>query len=71
MSYNILNWAGLQEKINKIKKRKIRATSQIRGLEIVVIQESRKDMILFKELENVEYHVPLQTSSALDGAQLT
>jgi len=26
-------------------------------------------MILFKELENVEYHVPLQMSSALDGAQ--
>lgn len=22
MSYNILNWAGLHEKINKIKKRK-------------------------------------------------
>uniref|UniRef100_M1DFV6 Uncharacterized protein n=1 Tax=Solanum tuberosum TaxID=4113 RepID=M1DFV6_SOLTU len=37
----------------------------------VVVHESGKDMILFKELEIVEYHDTLQTTNAPDGTQLS
>lgn len=41
----------------------------IRDLLVVVKRESETDLILFKELENVEYPLPVQMSSELDGAQ--